>query len=136
MYYKVNNYIAKRLTFLKGGKILFIEKTEKILKDRKLTWNKLSKACDFPQSSTTRYKNGTLPSAEVLIKICRYLNVSADYLLDLDEEAPPPITNQERELIEAFRECDSGTQKSILMLARSGAEEKQAQEKLLNSKIG
>lgn len=113
---------------------MFIEKIEKELQERKLTWNKLSKACDFPQSSTTRYKNGTLPSADVLIKICKYLNVSADYLLDLEEEAPPPmLSDQEEQLLAYFRECDSGTQKSILLLARSGAEEKKETEKSSNS---
>lgn len=115
---------------------MFYEKIEKILDERKLTLNKLAKGAGINQSGTSRWQNGTMPSAEALIKICQYLNVSADYLLDLNEEAPPPMTNQEKELIEAFRECDSGTQKSILMLARSGAEEKQTQEKLLNSKIG
>lgn len=115
---------------------MFYEKLEKLVEEKKINMNKLAKNAGFSQASTDRWKKGSLPNTDALIKICRYLNVSADYLLDLEEEAPPPITNQERELIEAFRECDSGTQKSILMLARSGAEEKQTQEKLLNSKIG
>lgn len=115
---------------------MFYEKLKKELEKRDLNLNKLAKACGFNQSATSRYKTGAMPNTEVLVKICKYLNVSADYLLDLDEEAPPPMTNQEKELIEAFRECDSGTKKSILMLARSGAEEKQNQERLLNSKIG
>lgn len=67
-------------------------------------------------------EKGSLPSAEALIKVCKYLNVSADYLLDLDTGAPPPIlTDQEQELLEHFRQCSPGEQNSILLLANAGA---------------
>ena len=71
---------------------------------------------------------------EILIKICKYLNVSADYLLDLDEGPPPPVlTDQEQELLEHYRQCRAGTKESILLLAQSGAEQAKQQEALLNS---
>lgn len=113
---------------------MFYEKIDKLLKERKLTLNKLAKGAGINQSGTSRWQNGTMPSAEALIKICKYLNVSADYLLDLEEEAPPPkLSDQEEQLLAYFRECDSGTQKSILLLARSGAEEKEKTERSSNS---
>jgi transcriptional regulator with XRE-family HTH domain len=97
--------------------------------------NQLSKAIGIAQSPTSRWKTGTMPNAETLIKICQYLNVSADYLLDLDEEVPPPkLSDQEEKLLDHFRQCDAGTQKSILMLASSGAAEAESTETSLNSK--
>lgn len=113
---------------------MFYEKLKKELEKRDLNLNKLAKACGFNQSATSRYKTGAMPNTEVLVKICKYLNVSADYLLDLEEEAPPPkLSNQEEQLLAYFQECDSGTQKSILLLARSGAEEKEKTERSSNS---
>lgn len=114
---------------------MFIEKLETELKRKNLTMNKLAKEAGFAQANTDRWKKGSMPNTEALIKICKYLNVSADYLLDLNDEAPPPdLSDQEKELIALFRECDSGTQNSILLLARSGAEQNKSKETSLNSK--
>ena len=114
---------------------MFYEKLEKILKEKHLTLNKLAKGAGFAQSPTTRWKTGTMPNAETLVKICKYLDVSANYLLDLDETPPPLIlTDQEKELLEHFRQCDPGTQKSVCMLASSGAAEQLKQETSFNSK--
>ena len=112
---------------------MFYEKLELILKEKQLTLNKLAKGCNIAQSQTSKWKKGFIPGSEILIKICKYLNVSADYLLDLEDEDPPPqLTNQEQEMINNFRLCDSGTQRSIELLARSGAEETLNQRKSSN----
>ena len=112
---------------------MFYEKLEIILKDKNLTMNKLAKGCEIAQSQTSKWKKGFIPGSEILIKICKYLNVSADYLLDLDETPPPPkLTKQEEELLDHFRLCDPGTRKSIELLARSGAEEALRKEKSVN----
>lgn len=113
---------------------MFIEKLEIILKEKHLTMNKLAKAIDFSQSATSQWKKGRMPQIDVFQKICRYLNVSADYLLDLDEGPPPPVlTDQEQELLEHFRQCDKGTKENLMLLARAKADEIQKQETLLNS---
>lgn len=114
---------------------MFYEKIEKIIKQRHITLNQLAKGAGIPQSGTSRWKKGSMPSSELLVKICKYLDVSADYLLDLDETPPPLIlTDQEKELLEHFRQCDPGTQKSVCMLASSGAAEQLKQETSFNSK--
>ena len=114
---------------------VFYQKTEQEIGKRKINLNQLAKGAGIPQSGTSRWKKGTMPSCEALIKICQYLNVSADYLLDLDETPPPPaLTDEEKDLLDHFRQCDPGTQKSIHMLANTGATENQAKETSLNSK--
>lgn len=116
---------------------MFYQKIEQEIGKRKINLNQLAKGAGIPQSGTSRWKKGTMPSCEALIKICQYLNVSADYLLDLDETPPPPaLTDEEKDLLDHFRQCDPGTQKSIHMLANTGATENQTKETSLNSKIG
>lgn len=108
---------------------MFFEKIKLLMNERKITMNKLAKEAGISQTSVDRYKNGSLPNADALIKICRYFQVSADYLLDLNNEAPPPqLSDQEKQLIDYFRECDSGTRKNIMILATSGAAESKNQE--------
>lgn len=114
---------------------MFYEKLEQLLKEKHLTLNKLAKGARFAQSPTTRWKTGTMPNAETLVKICKYLNVSADYLLDLDETPPPILTDQEQELLEHFRQCSPGEQQSILLLANAGANKAEQEKESLNSKI-
>lgn len=117
---------------------MFFEKITQQLEQKKITLNKFSKEIGIAQSATDRWKNGRMPNSDTLIKMCKYLNVSADYLLDLDDEAPPPaITEKEKKLLNDFRQCDTGTQKSIELLAHSGAQEALKQETLIGSeKIG
>lgn len=113
---------------------MFYENLEKILKEKNLTLNKLAKGTGIAQSPTSRWKNGTIPNGETIIKICKYLNVSADYLLDLGETPPPPkLTDQEQELLEHFKSCSPGEQQSILLLAQAGAAKAEQEKESLNS---
>lgn len=108
---------------------MFYEKLKLELEKKHTNLNQLAKATGINQSATSRYKSGGMPNIEVLIKICKYLNVSADYLLDLDETPPPPtLTDQEAELLDHFRQCKPDVQKSIKLLASSGAQEALEQE--------
>lgn len=117
---------------------MFYENLEKILKQKNLTLNKLAKGTGLAQSPTSRWKNGTIPNGETIIKICKYLNVSADYLLDLDTGAPPPIlTDQEQQLLEHFRQCSPGEKESILLLANAGAAKaEQEKESSISKNVG
>ena len=117
---------------------MFYEKLDAILKERGLNLKRLAEACEFNQSGTSRYKDGGMPRTDQLVKICKYLNVSADYLLDLDDTPPPPmVTEQERELLEDFRQCSPERQQIIMETARSGAKDAKNKEKSLNlQKIG
>lgn len=134
MRYNVKKNISYNLTFYER-KNMFIEKLEETLKQKHLTMNKLAKAIDFSQSATSQWKKGRMPQIDVLKKICLYLNVSADYLLDLDETPPPILTDQEQQLLEHFRQCSPGEKESILLLANAGANKAEQEKESLNSKI-
>lgn len=103
---------------------MFIEILEDELKKRNLTLNKLSKKLNFSQSATSRWKHGSYPSIDVLAEICRYLNISADYLLELEPEPPTPppdISPQERRLLEYYRLADERGKEYILESAEREA---------------
>lgn len=118
---------------------MFIERLEEELKKRKLTLNKLAKGTGIAQSPTSRWKQGTLPSIETLVKICKYLNVSADYLLELDIDPPADrmdrLTEQEQRFLENYRALDERAQEFIFDMAAREAEKIKQQETSLNSKI-
>ncbi len=111
---------------------MYYENITKVLKEKNLTLNKLAKEIGIAQSPTSRWKKGIMPNADTLIKICKYLNVSADYLLDLDETPPPILTDQEQKLLEHFRSCSPGEQESILLLAQAGATKADQEKESLN----
>lgn len=114
---------------------MFIDVLEKELKDRNLTLNKLAKGAGIAQSPTSRWKNGSLPSVDVLKKICEYLNVSADYLLELK---PPEnnISKEEKWLLRYYKAADDRGKEFILEIAEREAERAENKEKSLTSKIG
>lgn len=113
---------------------MFYENLDKILKKKNLTLNKLAKGTGIAQSQTSKWKKGNLPGSEILIKICKFLEVSSDYLLDLNPEAPPILTDQEQELLEHYRQCSLGEQNSILLLAKAGAAKAEQEKESSNSK--
>lgn len=136
VYYTICNTKSREITrkVIKIGGIMFIEKLEMLVKENNLTMNRLAKNAGFSQANTDRWKKGSMPNTDALIKICKYLNVSADYLLDLNETPPPILTDQEQELLEHFRQCSPGEQQSILLLANAGATKAEQEKESSNSK--
>lgn len=121
---------------------MFSEILEKELKKRKITLNRLAKEAGFSQSQTSKWKQGLLPGTEILIKICKYLNVSADYLLDLTPPTPPPnkmeqLEEQETILIEYYRTADNRGKEYIIETAKRESNRTDTKEKELSDlKIG
>lgn len=69
--------------------------------------NPVAKELGVSSGAVTKWKNGTVPPADVLIKIATYFSVSVDYLLGkTDQRQTSPIakamelSDSERELIE------------------------------------
>lgn len=83
----------------------------KLLREKKgYTHQKLADLLELSISQIWRYESGkTDPTGEILERIARVFNVSADYLLGLTDEAVPPgfaetgLTAKERKVIAAIR---------------------------------
>lgn len=117
---------------------MFYEKLDTILKKKNLTMNKLAKNAGVAQASTVRWKNGSIPNSDALIKICKYLNVSADYLLELEPQQPDILSDKEKRLIEYFRRIDDDVGKDIVLelAKREASRYGPPEEKSYNSRIG
>lgn len=114
---------------------MFYENLKKELEKNNTNLNQLAKATGINQSATSRYKSGGMPTVEVLIKICEYLNVSADYLLDLNPTEEPELSDQERRLLEYYRKADARGKSTIEEIAKKEAAYSQENE-LYTSKTG
>lgn len=115
---------------------MFIDVLEKELKERNLNLNKLAKGAGIAQSPTSRWKNGSLPSVDALIKICQYLNVSADYLLELKPPEKDNLTKEEKWLLRYYKAADERGKEYILETAEREAERVQSKETSSDLKIG
>lgn len=123
---------------------MFIEKLEEILNEKNLTINKLALETGIKQQTIARYKKGSLPAIDKLKIIAEYLNVSADYLLEMQPTEPDILTPKEKLLIEYFRQVEDDTGKDFIIevakreASRAAPKKSPPEEKgsLLNSKIG
>ena len=66
--------------------MIFTERFNEVLKITPLAQKEIAEKCGIDKSCITQYKKGqTQPTLEVLFKLCKVLDVSADYLLGLTE---------------------------------------------------
>lgn len=65
---------------------MFWETFYKLCVEKNTSPNAVAKKIDVSNSTTTKWKNGTIPNGEILIKLANYFNVSIDYLLGRTEE--------------------------------------------------
>lgn len=63
----------------------FPQRLKQILKQRKITQRELAQRLKVSEGGVANWMSGTMPSIARLIEICRFLDVSSDYLLGIDE---------------------------------------------------
>lgn len=80
----------------------FIDRLSEILEKKKITQYRLCKDLNIGQSTISSWKKGKMPTAEKIIAIVRYLEVSADWLLETNIEIEN-YTLEERRLLEAYQ---------------------------------
>ena len=62
------------------------ERLTEILKSKKISQNKFAKMIGFAQTTVNGWCTGSHePSLDIVVKICKLLNESADYLLGLTD---------------------------------------------------
>lgn len=83
----------------------FIDRLLETLENKGITQYKLCKDLEIGNSTITSWKKGKMPSIDKVIAIVRYLEVSADWLLETDYE---DLTKEEQNLLAAYRSADPG----------------------------
>ena len=78
--------------------------------------NKMLRSCQINTSLITDLNKGRVPSAEKILKIANFFNVTTDYLLTGNNPNPPNITPEEMELLLKFRTLSPKKRKAIELL--------------------
>ena len=65
---------------------VFSQKIKELRLDKNLSQNKLAQTLGLSNKTISHYESGYCePSLDTLINICRHFNISADYLLGLED---------------------------------------------------
>ena len=98
--------------------------------------NPVAKELGISSGAVTKWKNGSIPDSDMLIKISGRFNVSIDYLLT--GETPKAETSQTDERMQRFREkynhlseTDKERLESILDVLLDKAEKEASQDQLV-----
>ena len=76
------------------GMETFWERIELLLKKQGFSQKELGEAVSVSGASITGWKNGSIPRADIALKIANYLNVSVEWLITGEEgEIPHEILN-------------------------------------------
>ena len=107
---------------------IFYERLVLLCNKSDLTVTQLLKELNYSTSKGTAWKNGSIPSGEILFKIADYFNCSVDYLLGRDENMSLEVeqasedeilkTDAEKALITLFRELDLVDRAEVMDYAR------------------
>lgn len=89
-----------------------------LCESQNISVNALSTALNISNGNHATWKKGNI-KVEHLLKICNYLQTSADYLLGLTEKkvTNAELSENESILLSFFRECSENSQKILLDLA-------------------
>lgn len=64
----------------------FCEILKDLIEDKSLSLRKIEKECGISSSQLSRYKNGIIPTIDILIKLSNYFDCSIDYLVGMVED--------------------------------------------------
>ena len=113
--YVILNDAKRRKIMLVVYMILFGKKLKQLRQEKELTQQELADRLSLTRATISSYERSALyPSVEVLVEICRFFNVSADYMLGLVDvnlfDTRDLTIEQEniiRELLYEFQRCNS-----------------------------
>lgn len=100
----------------------FSETLSGLLEEKQITQKELAKACGLsPQCVSALITGRNNPTGTTLVALSRFLNISADYLLGLEDDfgakqfsaVAPTYTKAEQNIIEDFRQLSPNCQKIV-----------------------
>ena len=93
---------------------------KKYRKEKDITQIRLSIAAEVSQETISAYESGkALPSAETLIKISDFLNVSIDFLLDrTDNPLINKTINPKNELVQIYESMSKEQREDVIKYAK------------------
>jgi transcriptional regulator with XRE-family HTH domain len=99
----------------------FADKVRSLLKLRRLSQSELAEALGTTQPQISRWLEGNSPPRwDYLLKMARALGVTADYLIDQEQEElprPPGLTEDERFLLQLYHDLGLSREDAVRGLA-------------------
>lgn len=112
----------------------FIDRLMQTLERKKISQYKLCKDLGIGQSTISSWKKGKIPTADKIISLVQYLEVSADWLLGTEMQR---LTLEEQNLLDAYRNAAPGIQQATRkLLDLPETADQKSESKLSHSKIG
>ena len=102
---------------------MFFERVKSLCEENGVKISNLLSELNMSPGNLTRWKNGTMPDGNTLVKLAQYFHVSTDYLLGIDDlkqqlldilDTPDGLTKR---LIHFFSECDEDGKLRIIQTA-------------------
>lgn len=116
---------------------MFSSRIKELRLYKNLTQSELAQAIDITQSDVSKYERGQLePNIRTIRQICSFFNVSADFLLGLEDDeslqpavpySTPILTEDEKELVDTFRRMTPNLQKIAIDTLHSFAGDRETQ---------
>lgn len=95
----------------------FITRIDEKLKEKNLKRQAMYDDLKLNHSAITAWKKrGTIPSADICLKIADYLNVSVEWLLTGKEKNAPQFSQEEERFIEILRDLTEEQKRTIRIL--------------------
>ncbi|MBN2879882.1 MAG: helix-turn-helix transcriptional regulator [Clostridia bacterium] len=92
----------------------------KVRKEHGMTMKDLAVKIGVSESAISQYENDKRqPGYETLIELCRIFNVSADYLLGIEESEEFSITEEDLELLKIYKTAKQSDKQHINALAKA-----------------
>ena len=114
---------------------MFYEVFTKLCNEKDISPTATLQNLKISTSKLTAWKNGSLPSASVLILLSEYFQVSIDYLLKGKEKniSENKLTQNENEMLEIFKNFDDREQVKIIGRMEEWLEVKRQREAISKS---
>jgi transcriptional regulator with XRE-family HTH domain len=82
------------------------QRIKMMAKKKGITVKYILENCNYSKDTVSKMKSGSMPSANTVIGIAQYFNVTTDYLLGLSDSplpVPDELNRQEHSLVDNFR---------------------------------
>lgn len=93
----------------------FIDKVIELMKENNINSIKLQNDTGIRESTFRNWKKGTLPTADKIIKLANYFNISADELLCIKNSSNKlSLNDNDKELLELFHQLPEREQVKLI----------------------
>lgn len=103
---------------------MFSERLLEALNKKNMTGNTLCRIMDIDNKNYSNWKNNKIPRGETIRQIAQILEVSTDWLLEIEEANTP----EENRLIDNFRTADERGKENIITISELEAKRNKKEE--------